>query len=168
MYEYLYAQKEKLLKRDYFRKSSKHWFELWNPRKKEHFLNKKFVFSEIGMFNDFALVNKCFYTDSACGSELKPEFSKYYNYILLYLNSDVITYIYKKISVPKANGYSIFKNAFLKELPVIIFTNDETELDKFIDMEQVEFNDYIRQQLNISEEENNLICNTLKEYSTGK
>ena len=51
MYNYLFQKKEELGKRDYFNKSSKLWYELWNPRKKEHFLAKKFVFAEINMFN---------------------------------------------------------------------------------------------------------------------
>lgn len=160
LYQYLFERKEELSKREYFNKSNKNWYELWNCRKKEHFYNKKFVFAEINMFNDFALVEKCFYTDSACGAELKEEYKEYYNYMLLYLNSDVITYIYKKTSVPKANGYSIYKNAFLKELPIIL---DEAP-NQFGNMTQIEFNLYLREKLGITEEENELIVSTLNSY----
>ena len=165
MYNYLFQKKEELGKRDYFNKSSKLWYELWNPRKKEHFLAKKFVFAEINMFNDFALVEECFYTDSACGAELIETYSKYYTYLLLFLNSDVATYIYKKISVPKANGYSIYKNAFLKEMPIIL--EDETQLEKFDDMTQSEFNSYLRDILQISDDENSIIKATLEAYREG-
>ena len=165
MYNYLFQKKEELGKRDYFNKSSKLWYELWNPRKKEHFLAKKFVFAEINMFNDFALVEECFYTDSACGAELIETYSKYYTYLLLFLNSDVATYIYKKISVPKANGYSIYKNAFLKEMPIIL--EDEAQLEKFDDMTQGEFNSYLRDILQISDDENSLIETTLEAYREG-
>jgi hypothetical protein len=165
MYEYLYSRKDDLLSREYFAKSSKQWFELWNCRKKEHFYNKKFVFAEINMFNDFALVEKCFYTDSACGAELKDEYQKFYKYLLLYLNSDVVTYIYKKVSVPKANGYSIYKNAFLKELPILL--HDEDNLADFETMSQDEFNKYIRVLLGLSENENKLIEDTLAMYKEG-
>ncbi|MCM1234428.1 MAG: Eco57I restriction-modification methylase domain-containing protein [Ruminococcus flavefaciens] len=155
LYTYLTEHKKELMGREYFAKSSKKWFELWNCRKKSHFLNRKFVFAEIGLKNDFVLADKCFYTDSACGSELKSEFEKYYNYLLLYLNSDVMTYIYKKISVPKANGYSIYKNAFLKELPIILC--DEDDITIFNTMLQKDFNVYIRKKLSVTQEEENQI-----------
>ena len=161
LYEYLESNKEKLLSRGYFAKSNKEWYELWNPRKKEHFYHKKFVFAELSMFNDFALVDECFYTDSACGAELLDEYSKYYSYLLLYLNSDITTYIYKKVSVPKANGYSIYKNAFLKELPILF---PEGDLSKFVDMNQEEFNAYIRSVIGVTKEEYNNILQTLNEY----
>lgn len=166
IYAYLQSNKEKLGKRQYFNKSSKLWYELWNCRKKEHFYAKKFVFAEINMFNDFALVDKCFYTDSACGMELKEEFIEYYRYLLLYLNSDIITYIYKKISVPKANGYSIYKNAFLKEMPIVLV--DANMLDGFEGMGQKEFNEYLRKELAISKEEEQLIITTLNLYKGDK
>ncbi len=84
---------------------------------------------------------------------------------MLFLNSDVATYIYKKISVPKANGYSIYKNAFLKEMPIIL--EDEAQLEKFDDMTQGEFNSYLRDILQISDDENSLIETTLEAYREG-
>lgn len=75
------------------------------------------------------------------------------------------TYIYKKISVPKANGYSIYKNAFLKEMPIIL--EDEAQLEKFDDMTQGEFNSYLRDILQISDDENSLIETTLEAYREG-
>lgn len=161
MYNYLLTKKEELLKREYFKKSNKQWYELWNCRKKQHFFNKKFVFAEINMFNDFALVEKCFYTDSACGSELLDNYVQFYNYLLLYLNSDVVTYIYKKVSVPKANGYSIYKNAFLKELPIVL---PERDIEIFDSMTQEQFNSYIRKYLNMSDDECRTVENTLNSY----
>ena len=151
-YEYLLSKKDDLLKREYFVKSSKQWYELWNPRKKQHFYNRKFVFSEIGLYNDFILVDRCFYTDSACGAELLEKYTNYYRYLLLYLNSDVATYVYKKVSVPKANGYSIYKNAFLKEMPVV-FPCEEEDLSVFDSMNQDEFNKYLYSRLNLSDYE---------------
>ncbi len=163
VYKYLLDRKEQLLSREYFVKSNKLWYELWNPRKKEHFYNKKYVFAEINMFNDFSLVDYCFYTDSACGAELITDFDMYYDYLLLYLNSDVATYIYKKISVPKANGYSVYKNAFLKELPVII--PDKYELKTFKNMSQDTFNDYIKNKITLTDEERENIIMTMSSYA---
>lgn len=151
LYQYLLEHKEELLGRGYFAKSSKRWFELWNCRKKSHFFNRKFVFAEIGLVNDFVLADKCFYTDSACGAELKDEYRNFYKYLLLYLNSDITTYIYKKVSVPKANGYSIYKNAFLKEMPIVLC--DEKELGMFEEMNQEQFNRYLRKILSVTAEE---------------
>ena len=71
----------------------------------------------------------------------------------------------KKISVPKANGYSIYKNAFLKEMPIIL--EDETQLEKFDDMTQSEFNSYLRDILQISDDENSIIKATLEAYREG-
>ena len=84
---------------------------------------------------------------------------------MLFLNSDVATYIYKKISVRKANGYSIYKNDFLKEMPIIL--EDEAQLEKFDDMTQGEFNSYLRDILQISDDENSLIETTLEAYREG-
>jgi hypothetical protein len=139
LYFYLLNKKDVLLSRDYFVKSNKVWYELWNPRKMEHFYNRKFVFSEIGLVNDFVLVDECFYTDSVCGAELKAEYKPYEMFIYRFLNSQLATYVYKKISVPKANGYSIYKNAFLKGMPILLPTD---KLD-FGAMSKQEFNDYL-------------------------
>ena len=153
MYAYLSERKEVLLSREYFNRSSKNWFELWNPRKMQHFYNRKFVFSEIGLVNDFVLVDECFYTDSVCGAELKTNYKKYETFIHRYLNSKLATYIYKKVSVPKANGYSIYKNAFLKAMPIILPYNEQ----KFEEMTLEEFDTYIYELVGMTEAEINII-----------
>lgn len=149
MYAYLLSKKDKLLEREYFRKSPKQWFELWNPRKMQHFYSRKFVFAEISLVNDFVLTDECFYTDSACGSELKPEFKKYEAFIYKYLNSKLATYVYKKVSVPKANGYSIYKNAFLKMFPIIL----PMEEKDFLHMSNKDFNEYLYEMVGLCSEE---------------
>ena len=149
IYAYLLERKEVLLNRAYFVKSSKAWYELWNPRKLQHFYNRKFVFSEIGLVNDFVLVDECFYTDSVCGSELKPGYKKHEAFIHRYINSKLATYVYKKVSVPKANGYSIYKNAFLQSMPVVLPKED---ID-FSVMESAEFDAYLYQLVGLSKDE---------------
>lgn len=148
LYNYLLDNKETLLSREYFVKSKKLWYELWNPRKMQHFYNRKFVFAEISLVNDFVLADECFYTDSACGAELKEEFVKYESFIHRYLNSRLATYIYKKVSVPKANGYSIYKNAFLKNMPILL--PDSRYRD---DMNSKEFEKYLISLVGITQEE---------------
>ncbi|WP_438528160.1 Eco57I restriction-modification methylase domain-containing protein [Cetobacterium sp.] len=129
--KYLVEHKEELLTREYFLKSNKKWYELWNPRKAIHFYNRKFVFSEINNKNDFVLTNECFYTDSACGFELKKEYQKFEDIIEKYLNSNIATDLLKQISVPKANGYFIYKNSFLKDFPIVIDLENEEEITSF-------------------------------------
>lgn len=111
------------------------------------------MFSEIGLVNDFVLVDECFYTDSVCGSELKTNYKKYESFIHRYLNSKLATYIYKKVSVPKANGYSIYKNAFLKAMPIILPHNEQN----FEEMTLEEFDTYIYELVGMTEEEINIV-----------
>lgn len=148
LYEHLLKNKEELLKREYFVKSNKKWYELWNPRKKKHFINRKFVFSEINDKNDFVLCDKCFYSDSACGAELKDQFLAYEEYIQKYLNCELITNLYKKISVPKANGYLIYKNAFLKNLPIYLPENINKSKE-ILKLSNEDFNKWLCFELNI-------------------
>lgn len=147
LYQYLLSKKNILLSREYFLKSNKAWYELWNCRKKIHFLNRKFVFSEMNNKNDFVLCNECFYSDSACGAELIEEFKKYDIYIQKYLNSSIITELYKRISVPKANGYLIYKNAFLKNLPIYIPDNIDSIYETILIMDKYEFEKWLYNEL---------------------
>jgi hypothetical protein len=156
LYAYLSAYKDVLISREYFKKSNKLWFELWNPRKVNHFYNRTFVFSEISLYNDFVLSNECFYTDSACGAELKDGYKAYEAFLYLYLNSKLATYVYKKVSVPKANGYSIYKNAFLKNLPIIL-PDKSTDLSVFEMMSNGEFASFIYRYIKLTAEEIKLV-----------
>lgn len=149
LYEYLLNNKSRLLSRNYFLKSNKLWYELWNPRKKSHFEKRKFVFSEVNNHNEFVLCDKCYYSDSVCGAELKDEFIKYDIYIEKYINSDIMTEIYKKLSVPKANGYLIYKNAFLKNLPIYIPEDIDYEYNNLISMSKTEFNKWLCERFKI-------------------
>lgn len=162
IYEYLLSKKDILLSRDYFVKSSKAWFELWNPRKMQHFYRRKFVFSEIGLVNDFVLVDECFYTDSCCGAELKEQYKQYETFIHRYLNSRLATYVYKKISVPKANGYSIYKNAFLKTMPILL----PPKQADFHSMSDSEFDAYIYNLVGLTTDEVKIV--ETAEYSQAK
>ncbi len=139
LYAYLLENKNILLEREYFLKSNKKWYELWNPRRLEHFYARKFVFSEVNYKNEFVLTDECFYSDSACGAELKDEYKIYEAYIEKYLNSEVVSDLFKKISVPKANGYLIYKNAFLKDLPVYLPDNIKDIFKSLLLLDEREF-----------------------------
>lgn len=149
LYSYLLEHKSELLDRGYFAKSNKLWYELWNPRKKIHFLNSKLVFSEINNNNDFVLCNECFYSDSACGAEIKDKYKKYTDYIVKYLNSNIVCDVFKKLSVPKANGFYIYKNAFLKDLPVYIPSNIEEIYNDLLGYNDMKFDEWLRTQFDL-------------------
>ena len=53
------------------------------------------------------------------------------------------------MSVPKANGYSIYKNAFLKSMPVVFPKEDKD----FSVMDSAEFDAYLYQLVGLSEDE---------------
>ena len=162
LYKYLLEKKDKLVSRGYFVKSNKSWYELWNPRKAKHFYNRKFVFPEINNKNNFYIVDEYFYTDSACGFELKKEYIKYEKIIKKYLNSEIATYFFKRISVPKANGYFIYKNSFLKDFP-IPFTFDEEEIEKFESLKnEIEIFEFISQKIELTQEEKEKIKAEIK------
>lgn len=57
IYEYLLLQKNTLRGRDYFDKSNKNWFELWNQRSKESFEILRIVSPEISDKNNFMVVS---------------------------------------------------------------------------------------------------------------
>lgn len=157
LHSYLVTMKDDLMSRGYFKKSNKKWYELWNPRKRMHFENRKFVFSEVNDHNDFVFVNECFYSDSACGMELKSDYMQYEQFLYNYLNSKIITFLYKKISVPKANGYLIYKNAFLKNLPVALCEN----LEEMTKGNTDDFEKQLAQYFDLSEEEYNKIIQNI-------
>ncbi|TJX15132.1 hypothetical protein E9840_03455 [Tissierella creatinini] len=150
LYNYLIEKKEELLSRDYFIKSNKLWYELWNPRKANHFISRKLVFPEINDRNDFVLCDECYYSDSACGAELLDEYHNYEKYVVKYLNSSLITELYKKISVPKANGYLIYKNAFLKELPIFIPEEIDLIYSSLINLSDIEFEKWLVKKLELN------------------
>ncbi|GAA6325732.1 class I SAM-dependent DNA methyltransferase [Fusobacterium ulcerans] len=163
LYKYLEENKERLSNREYFTKSNKAWYELWNPRKSKHFYNRKFVFSEINNKNDFYIVDEYFYTDSACGFELKDNYQEYEKIIQKYLNSKIATYFYKKISVPKANGYFIYKNSFLKDFPIPISFENKDELNIFNKLSSDdEIIDYVGKNIKLSKIEIKKIKEILK------
>lgn len=84
---------------------------------------------------------------------MKDEFKKYETFIHRYLNTRLATYAYKKISGPKTNGYSTYKNAFLKEMPIII----PPETVDFSQINDDEFDRYVYSLIGLDEAEKELI-----------
>lgn len=107
--------------REYFVKSGKRWFELWNQRNLRVLSSEKIVTPELSDRNRFALAQgNLFYGDTVCGIVLREESIRVYDlkYILALLNSKLIEWFYKKTTVPKAGGFFIYKVMFLSNIPI--------------------------------------------------
>lgn len=133
-YNYLIKMKDKLQGRSYFDSSSKQWYELWNQRNMLHQLSQKIVVQENSMRNEFVIdKGNYFYLDTCCGISIKKEAGLSDFYVLAVLNSKLLDFIFKQITVPKAGGHYIHKPMFLEQLPIarISFATHEKERKEF-------------------------------------
>ncbi|MDD5204218.1 MAG: TaqI-like C-terminal specificity domain-containing protein [Desulfobacterales bacterium] len=129
-YSHLWANIKLIQRREYFIKSSKRWFELWNQRGIDNFTGWKIVTPELSASNRFALAEpNIFYGDTVCGIIVNEEYKTKLDlkYLLGILNSSLIQWYYRKTTVPKAGGFYIYKVMFLKDLPICITTKREQE-----------------------------------------
>jgi hypothetical protein len=79
----------------------------------------KIIVPELSASNRFSYCDETiFYLDTACGIILKNKQFNHYLYVLSLLNSSLIEFFYKKTTVPKANGFFIYKTMFLKNIPI--------------------------------------------------
>lgn len=118
-WEYLRTRRSDLKGRSYFDSSSKQWFELWCQRDLNLLETRKIVVSELAESNRFALADESqFYGDTVCGITLGERTQESLEYVLGLLNSRLIQFYYKRTTVPKANGFYIYKTMFLKNIPI--------------------------------------------------
>jgi len=118
-YRLLVNSKDRIHSRQYFNKSKKMWYELWNQRKIVNFESYKIIVPELADKNRFMLDSEqLYYGDTVCGFYLKSGIEIDLHYILGLLNSKLVEYFHKKTSVPKTNNYFIYKTKFLKEIPI--------------------------------------------------
>jgi len=118
-YAYLVDRRQELSGRDYFERSSKAWFELWNQRDADALSRPKIVVPELAEGNRFALANsEVVYGDTVCGFPVSEEGKA--GLLLAILNSSLIEWYFKQTSVPKANGFFIYKTMFLRGIPMRI------------------------------------------------
>ena len=81
--------------------------------------SSKIVVPELAEGPRFSLARPdCFYGDTACGITLKRSVGEDLTYVLGILNSKLIYYYYRHTTVPKANGFLIYKTMFLKNVPI--------------------------------------------------
>lgn len=95
-YKYLKDNKGELSGRDYFDKSNKSWFELWNQRNILKFKNKKIITLDNASKNSFTIDENGFLGSTTSYSILiKPETKISYEYLLSLLNSKILNFYHK-------------------------------------------------------------------------
>lgn len=119
-YRYLLKNKKILSGRDYFDKSGKQWFELWNQRKLVNFKKTRLVTPEISDRNNFTITNEFLGNTKTYHVILKNNLENYYPYFLGLLNSKLINFVYKKSTTPHTGGFYAYKTQFLKNIPVVV------------------------------------------------
>lgn len=135
-YNYLCEKRELLKGRGYFDKSTKEWYELWNQRDSNNFDEPtKIITAEINKNNNFYLDREQTYGNTKIYTIiLKNNDSDFYYYMLGLLNSNVLEYAYKKLSVPKAGGFYAFKTQFMEQLPIKILATDDTKYTAVVEL----------------------------------
>jgi len=119
VYNYLLQNKHKLQGRSYFEKSNKIWYELWCERIFSKFGKTKIVCAEISPVNRFYIDKKKYLGNTKTFHiVLKENYQSEYLYILSILNSRLMNFYHKIISVPKAGGNYEYKTQFLNFYPI--------------------------------------------------
>lgn len=155
IYKYLVGNREKLSGRGYFDKSSKLWYELWNQRNDEYFNQIKIITAEINKNNNFDLDMDGYYGNTKIYSIiLKNKNIDDYYYILGILNSTLMNYFYKSITVPKAGGFYAYKTQFIKQIPI--------KLDNNVYYENIV--DLVKKVMNKKDEDRNKIYKEIDRY----
>lgn len=120
LWSYLVQSKGILAGRGYFEASAKRWYELWCQRDMGQLSARKIVVAELAETNRFCIAGEeYFYGDTVCGITLRDDVQEDLRFILALLNSKLMEYVFKKTTVPKANGFFIYKTMFLNNLPLI-------------------------------------------------
>ncbi len=119
LHSYLYDRKDILQARTYLKDGNKDWYEIWCQRDLRQHECPKIVVPELADRSQFAHVEKdFFYVDTTCGITLSENCPFDLWYLLAILNSRPAEYLYRKTTVPKANGFLIYKTMFLNTLRV--------------------------------------------------
>lgn len=117
-YSYLVKSRGLLSDREYFNNSNKKWYEIWNPRDIKKLKQPRIVTPEISQRNNFAFCDGFFGNTKTYNLLLINKNIDEYLYILGLLNSSLIEFYYKHLSVPKAGGYIEYKKQFLTKIPI--------------------------------------------------
>jgi hypothetical protein len=145
-YKYLANSKASLKGRSYFERSGKLWYELWNQRSMSHQSHLKLVVQENSVRCEFVYdTGEYFYLDTCCGISLSSQSPLSYFYLLALLNSSLIDFSFRKITVPKAGGHFIHKPMYLQQisLRIINFTTPTKERKQLLEKGRKLYQDYL-------------------------
>jgi len=135
-YKYLTSSKARLKGRPYFERSGKLWYELWNQRSMNHQSQPKLIVQENSVRCEFVYDSgEYFYLDTCCGLSLPRQSPLSCFYLLALLNSSLLDFAFRKITVPKAGGHFIHKPMYLQQIPirVINFTTQRKERKQLLE-----------------------------------
>jgi adenine-specific DNA-methyltransferase len=118
-YKYLQENRDDLSGRDYFDKSSKLWFELWNQRNLERFQQPKIVTLDNASKNSFAFDNDNFIGTTTTYSIIVSNPNIELKFLLGVLNSKLLTYYHTKNTIPQSNGFYRYQATFIKNFPIV-------------------------------------------------
>lgn len=124
--KYFKDNREKLMKRKYLIEEIKkgrrsEWFELWNPRNYNWFIQNKIITPNLSTTNNFAFDEKGYFLDHDCyGIILKDKSRENYLYVLGLLNSRLLEFYIKQISPYASGKYYRYMTGYLEKLPIKI------------------------------------------------
>jgi hypothetical protein len=140
--------------REYFDKSPKDWYELWNERRDGLLSVAKLLTPEVNDRPEFALADAdVAFTNSVTSATPSADSGVCREYLAGVLNSRLLAVFHARHSVPKANGFLIYTPAFLKDLP-IIKPNMEDEGERHLHDTMV---GYVHQLIAVSEARRNVV-----------
>jgi len=145
-YKHLIKSKTQLKGRPYFERSGKLWYELWNQRNMNHQSQPKLVVQENSVRCEFVYDSgEYFYLDTCCGLSLPSQSPLSYFYLLALLNSSLVDFAFRKITVPKAGGHFIHKPMYLQQIPlrVINFITHKKDREQLLEKGKKLYQDYL-------------------------
>ena len=120
LYAYLTSRRAELAGRPYFEKSNKCWYELWNQRNLERFLQPKIVTLDNASKNSFAFDKTGEYlgTTTTYSLILKEKSQENYYFMVGILNSKLLDYYHKQTTIPQAGGFYRYQKLLIEDWPI--------------------------------------------------
>ncbi|KKL67247.1 hypothetical protein LCGC14_2136900, partial [marine sediment metagenome] len=118
IHNYLQSRKQDLSGRDYFDETGKEWYELWRPREAHLFTSHQIICPYVSNHNNFCIAPRNYIFNTTVYGIVSHDYDVYY--LLAVLNSKLLEFLLKLISVKQRGGYFRYATDFLKNLPIHI------------------------------------------------